>query len=382
MPDNTNGKPMLADLLKQVPDTLKYADEFDVERLHKFLIKDSHKPLLVLGNGSTSSQRYAAMLYGMYNGIGNAMTPYMANSLSDAAIKNSKILLITNGGNDPDVRYITKRILEVNPTDFMVLTSSVQKKTRFGKEKRNYVREMMTETNPDNCICYDREFGDGFLAVNSSIFNMAALYRAFTSEKDLSDRVKVDLKPESCFTYSLNGDDDNAEYTLPSLDKIKNLVVLHGNMTQPIAYDIESKMVEGGLMSVQVSDYRNFCHGRFIFISNHVENSSCASIESDTALVMLVTPREKQIVKELRDKVIPKQMPLVVLTSGHDTALATVDLEIKAGMFCSELSNANNVNINDPKNYAKIDKLFPRNGVKFEKDFKEYGCLTASGRKK
>ena len=39
-----------------------------------------------------------------------------------------------------------------------------------------------------------------------------------------------------------------------------------------IPLNLEGKLTESGLATAMVSDYRNYCHGRFIFTSNHLED--------------------------------------------------------------------------------------------------------------
>ena len=372
-----NKKPLLQELLKEVPSVLEYADNFDVNGLNKFLKEDSQKSLIVISSGSTSTARYMAVLYGMHSALAMHVTPYMANALSDETIKNSKILLITKSGADNDARYITERVLALNPTNFVVITSTREERNSYGKIKKNYVRDMIVSKNPEHCFTHNFDFKDGFIAVNSTIFTLALIYRAFNQSAKVLDTLKVDLNPQNNFTYCLNNDEVKDLYGLPSLKRIKQFVILYGNLTEPIAFDIESKFIEGGLISAQICDYRNFCHGRFTFISNHVRNANKTTIQSDTAIVLLSTPREKHIIEDLRLNVIPQQMPIVILDSNFDDEISTVDLIIKSSVFCSEVSNAHKVNINSPQNYANIKKTYPKTNVDFLEDFNQYGCLRA-----
>nr|ANG65663.1 hypothetical protein [uncultured bacterium G1] len=79
---------------------------------------------------------------------------------------------------------------------------------------------------------------------------------------------------------------------------VKNYVVLHGSWGMPVAHNFEGKVVETGLAGATVCDYRNYCHGRFIYTSNHLK---------DSAVVLLVSPREKTSPAGRRCSCLPRR---------------------------------------------------------------------------
>jgi hypothetical protein len=120
-------------------------------------------------------------------------------------------------------------------------------------------------------------------------------------------------------------------------------------------------MVESGIASVQLCDYRNWCHGRFIFLSKHLEN---------TALVLFLTPREKQFVNDLIDgktwrgekqDIFPTNVPVIKVESEFDSPLASIDLLIKMYVLFNDIAKAVNEEPCSPKNPCGIDKRFPKN---------------------
>ena len=62
----------------------------------------------------------------------------------------------------------------------------------------------------------------------------------------------------------------------------KTLVVLHDDWGKAAAVDAESKMHEAGLANVQLSDYRNFAHGRHNWLDK---------APAETCVVAMITPR-------------------------------------------------------------------------------------------
>ena len=129
-------------------------------------------------------------------------------------------------------------------------------------------------------------------------------------------------------------------------------------------------MAEAGLVACMPTDYRNICHGRFLSISNFVKSEKHP--QNDVALILLVTPREEEICKNLL-KFMPPQTPIVVIRTDLTSPLASLDLLYKANRFIADLGEKHlGVNPNDPANYGKIQKEAPIHNVAFKEDFKRF----------
>ena len=137
-------------------------------------------------------------------------------------------------------------------------------------------------------------------------------------------------------------------------------------------------LAESGMVSAQVTDYRNFCHGRFIFASNHTRHENIYKREcdqdknhvlpeSDTAVILLVTPDERKIADNFRKigyknrQVLPIETPIITIETDFKDPLAAIDLHIKASVFIDDLGeNHRDNNPFSPVNYSKIDKRYPK----------------------
>ncbi|MCI5619269.1 MAG: NADAR domain-containing protein [Rikenellaceae bacterium] len=368
---HTNRKELLSEALTDIPEMFRKADEADVSEFRKFIMEEPQKPMLFIGSGGMGGS-FPALLYGMGKGIGQAITPYSFASVSDDAVKNSRCMLMSAGGNNDDIAYAARRCVKLNPRN----TACYTYETGKDDDGRNYLLSLLNGTGA-RVFKYPHPYyltrqKKGFLSSRTKFYKYAILYRAFTG-KTISDRIEVDLAPEKCFTYRLNKEGTN----LPNLRKINHFCVLYGGFGQPVAGDIESMFAETGMASVQMSDYRNFCHGRFIFVGNHTKNPKEPRIESDAAVIMLITPREKEIAKRLLDNVIPYQTPIVFIESALNSPLATIDLMVKSNVFISYVGEkCYGINPNSPENYSSIDKEFPIQGVKFLEELNRGGNLT------
>lgn len=348
-----NGKPLASELLKEASDIIKFAEQADTSRFREWLLRDRIRPLICLGNGGKHTT-YPALLYQMMSSIGKSATPLEFATMSPEAIGNSKVLILSNGGANPDIKYATKRAAKYNKDNTACFTftdtdDNIMVKT-FGLEKS---------------FVFKNDFYDGFISIRSKILTYALLYKAFSGDASFADKIRCTGR------YKV---DMNKRGSLPRWNKINHFNVLYGSYGEPVAHDIESTMVEGGIASVQLTDYRNFCHGRFIFGSNHCANKTVKT--TDVCTILLITPREEKLAQEVREKALPDNMPIVEIRTELDNPLATIQLLIDALTFVFNVAErCFDINPNSPKNYSSIDKRIPKNSIPFAQELSRLGEL-------
>ena len=339
-PKARNGKPLMSELLTDARKYIEQAEQADVESLSQFLFNEPERPLIAMGHGgSHSSAAYAALLYGTNCGLGRAMTPYQANSLSDATLKNAKQLLVSKSVKNQDAVYIAKR---------------------------------MNTVNPDHSYIFKLPFDvpDGFISIGGTFAYFSLLYKAFTGDADFSRKLTLSSEPADNYTYRCV----DGVTTPPDLSTITQFTVLYGSYGEPVAHKMESNMTEAGLASCVISDYRDECHGRFLALSNSIQSKHRP--QSDCALVLLVTPREEDVCCNFL-KCLPSHQPIVLIRTDIDTPLGSIDLLFKMSVFTSTFGeHYRHSNPNDPNNLGGFDKRLFRNNVRFQKDFRQYGSLS------
>ena len=340
-------KPLMSEMLDDTRRYLEQAERTDVSKLRDFLMTEPERPLIATGQGgSIPPAEYAALLYSSNCSIGKAMSCYDTHSVSDTAMQNAKLLLVSKSGGNIDVKAFKKRAKSVNKKHFHMLSTG---KLGF-------------------------EFPDGFISIPNVITNFALLYKAFTDDADIISKLALSQKPEENYTYRTVSSPDPE--SAPALSEIRHYHVCYGSFGKPVAFNIESDMAEAGLVACMPTDYRNICHGRFLSISNFVKSEEHP--QNDVALILLVTPREEEICKKLL-KFMPPQTPIVVIRTDLTSPLASLDLLYKANRFIADLGEKHlGVNPNNPANYGKIQKEAPIHHVAFKEDFERFGslCLT------
>lgn len=295
---------------------------------------------------------YASLLYGSYSAIGRALTPLSVNSLSDAALMGCKVLLISARGHNDDITLGAERLVSMKHP--RVANLSVKDSDKNQLKKR---------LSPSNSFNYTSDLTSKFIEFESIIAQYSLLNKAFGNE--ITD---PDIQVPYCYTRNDGGGD-----VLP-LSLVQHLVVLYADYAEPVAVDLESKMVESGLASVQHCDYRNFCHGRFTFAGNHIGGENDNLTRGDTAVVILSSPRLQSISDNVR-KVLPPWCPIITLTSEQEDSSSSINLLAKASLFYVDFALAKGIKKPLDPPSANIDKRAPQNIVKFKKILKNKGPL-------
>ena len=325
----------------------------DLNPIKNFIFSNPSKPLIATGSGGAETAgNFAALLYGARGGVATSVTPYTLNSFSDAALKTAKVLLISKGGHNNDIVFATRRALEVNPDK----TAAIN----FSDSDRNEARKLLLKAGSDKSFVVPmKNVHDGFVSTGTSLSYFALFTKIFQPDVDLE---KYKTLPENPFRLCLN---DGTPLDSEAFKRVSNYIILHGSWGRPVANNLEGKLVECGLASAGVYDYRNYCHGRFIFTSNHLE---------DSAVILLVSPRERDIVERTR-AFLPPTTKLVILETGHDAPEASLDLLIRSTEFYHAVCTSCGVNPESPKNPGRIDKRKPI-WVPFMATLKKQGPLS------
>ena len=324
----------------------------DLNPIKDFLFTSPGEPLIATGSGGAETAGdFAALLYGARGGVATSVSPYTFNSYSDAALKTAKILLISKGGHNNDIVFATRRALEVNPDKTVAIN--------FSDSDRNEARKLFLKTGSENCFVVPmKEVHDGFVSTGTSLSYFAIFINIFQPDVDLE---KYKTPPEKPFTVCRN---DGTPLSPEDFTGINSFIALQGSWGRPVADNLEGKLVECGLAQVGVYDYRNYCHGRFIFTSNHL---------ADSAVILFVSPREKDIVARTR-AFLPATTKLVIIETEYDAPEASLDLLIRSTEFFHFLCSYTGVDPESPNNPGRIDKRKPI-WVPFMAELKRRGPL-------
>ena len=326
------GKPFKQELTK-INDTIRWAEGQDVTELRSFFSVNAGCPLICIGSGgSFSAASYASMLYKQMCGLAVPMTPLAFDTSSDAIIRDSKLLFFSASGRNKDFLIAFQRGLEVGRGDMAGVCLRESSKLDAIIEKCNPDFRKHTFLIPS--------VKDGFLATNSLVAFFVLMYRCF-----------FDGKPSEHIREGIGFTQNHAI----DFAKTDNFIVLHSNLSEPVAVDLESKFSEAALGSVLMADYRNFGHGRHQWFDKKGGNS---------CIVVLVNDNDRQLAEKTLGK-MPEDVNVVRIESSLRTPLATIDLLVKSFHFVSAIGEVRGIDPGRPGvpdygtelyhlNYAKL----------------------------
>ena len=274
------GKPYQTELSK-IGEVYDWAVRFDIQPLVDLVRVLSAHPLLAVGSGgSFTAAHVAAHFHERYaQQIARSVTPLEASSLP--TIDDVGVLVVTGGGRNPDVLSCLRHLAEREPQQLGVLCASTG--TPLATLTQKYWYTQLIAFRPPS-----RK--DGFIATNSLLATTVLLARGY------GELYGDDLALPESISGLMNSDLAGGLLALKNsagrLAQVESLVVLYGPAGLPAAQDLESKCSETGLANIQLSDYRNFAHGRHHGLSVR---------SSNTGVLAIVTPDDVTVATKTLD---------------------------------------------------------------------------------
>lgn len=279
--------------LAALDETLAWALDCDVTVLEKFVADVADRPLVAIGSGGSSTAcHFAALAHRTRHRCpAYFTTPLDVLSLPAGLHRAGVFLASASGKNKDALAALDVCIAEESPAVAVITLRSA-----------NPLKDAASTFARARVFAADAPAGkDGFLATNSLIATCALAARAYGFDVA---QPKEARKP-------VDG----------SVFEDRHMVqVLHGGWGSPVATDLESKLNESALASAQLADYRNFGHGRHLWLANRA---------AETVVVALVTPGTAAIAQSTLN-LFPKSIPVVRLETILDGPSGTIDLLLQA----------------------------------------------------
>ena len=309
-------------ILSRLPDTLEWSNRQDIADAMEYLLANDGLPRIFLGSGGSLSAAQLAMQLSVERGIvAAAMTPYQY-LYSAWSILPAKVIIFSARGHNIDVMnaYATAHS---NP-DQRIGAMLMKADSRL--EKR------MTEDGESNVFAYGLRNADGFLSTNSLLAFYTLLFRIYRGSSlkirdwSFTETIAERVKEFIGMTYSIPTDGwnkhDAALYDARETDRY---YVLYSPDAMPVAMDLESRFSEGSVGCLQISDYRNFAHGRFNWFHQR---------KGQTAVIALTTPTSERIAEAILAE-FPRYIPVMRLSTDIPGSNAILELLLK-GMYLTK----------------------------------------------
>lgn len=196
-----------------------------------------------------------------------------------------------------------------------------------------------------------------FTVMLKEVLGEKKVYEFFehTSIEKIYDDARTDASKQSTYMLERLVQSDNQDKLRNVREKLTqiHMVLLASGPSFPAAVDLEAKLTEGGICTSEISELKNYTHGRYI---NAYKN------KDKRAFVIFSIPQHKKVVDFLAKK-LSKEFPTVILDTPYGDFRGTFELMIKSLYFSSFLSRQLGIDICKPKYPKEAKGLFSFNDI-------------------
>jgi fructoselysine-6-P-deglycase FrlB-like protein/hydroxymethylpyrimidine pyrophosphatase-like HAD family hydrolase len=273
----------------------------EIERLRDAL---TGAPAVFVGaGGALSCAKFGAEMHERLSGsMARAATPLEVASQPPPDCVT--VVLISARARHPDTAAAAAAALAAGNCRILLLTQRSQ--------------EELSGSLADSLISYhkipipDGRY-DGFLATRSLLSTATLLARAYSTNV-----LPIDLPSFG------------VEETAQLRDR---LLVLSAPNLAPIAYDLEARFNETGLADVELTDLRNFGHGRHYGFSQRIDKTTVVAVSNDET-------------RELTDRtlaVLPSEAQVIRLHSDLQWPTCILDLLVRSARLVQDAARDSNI---------------------------------------
>ena len=295
--------------LEKIPDTYEWANKTPIENIIEFVKRSKKTPLYVIGSGgSFSATTFVSLLHQHIGIIARCLTPLEFLDYENID-NNCSVLIVTAGGNNTDILSVFDKAVEIKPKNIGIVCTSVNNKLtkKASKIPNVLIHAVKLPTGKD-----------GFLATNSLVATLIWLCRSYISVYSLLYKMPT-LNELVYLGKTKENFEEDLRTKLNNFTNRDTIVYLYDNWGKTAAVDAESKLVEAGLVNVQLTDYRNFAHGRHNWLDKNKEK---------TCLIALVNPNCEQLANKTL-KLIPDYTPKIAISANYEGPIASISLLIQ-----------------------------------------------------
>ena len=232
--------------LDRMQDTLAWAASVELPSVATFCEQSTNLFLVVIGSGGsfTVATALAAHISGLRQDFAQAMTPLQYVQCADG-LPSHRVLLVSAEGKNRDILHATRKALSAAAAcDVLTFSHTSPLAALVGAEPSARL------------FFFDPPWGrDGYLATNSLLASVVLGLRLHGV--DIDGRLLGAFLPLYRTTDKLNA-------LAGDVARTGRLLALHGAHGLVAAVDAESKLAEAAFAFTQVSDFRQFAHGRHI----------------------------------------------------------------------------------------------------------------------
>lgn len=342
------GKGVFETNLLNIPYVLNFALENYKNYSKTIKLENFEDFLIIIGSGASYS--VAKAMQQLFNPPNQKFSVY-ANTPFEYILKiqkNYPICIISYSGTNPDVKSCFQKAIDIKSKQIFLLTGNLNSllANKIKNSKYGFILPVLTPKEEK-----------GFVGVYSMLSSLCILakflnkeewnekYTEFLSQKNLEILIKRHMK-------NIYHEIQQKVKKFHLKDKF-HIVALGTNWAEPALIDLESKIVECNLGTIEISELKNYTHGRYINLFKNPVNR---------IVVIFKTPETKDLAEYL-DKKLSKVAPVLSLETNSNDFIGMVDLLIQMLVFVNELGKIYNQDPSKPGFPNEAKGLYNWNGL-------------------
>lgn len=319
----------IPEVLTQVPWTMKTSFLTGKEYRNSILEICRKNALFVGSGGSFSASVFGEKLYlHALGGLARAITPFEFEGLTKID-PNAVVWFLSHGGGNADILGSALNAIKLNHSECIAFTGN----------KNSKLAELARQHGWETIYIQSQE--RNFVSIVGLLSQVSALCGILATDEDLR---KLD---EFFSDVSLQNNINHITRRMESISKeiARNsdvgsihIVGLARGWGWPALVDLESKLVEGGICTVEISELKNFTHGRYMNLFGR----------TNRRVILIRTPSDTELADYLYKK-LRRYLPTYVLDTEDDGIVGAIDLMIKTLFLTWYLGQLAKINILKPK---------------------------------
>jgi sugar/nucleoside kinase (ribokinase family) len=288
-------------------------------------------PMIFVGSGGSLSASVFGeqLVLRMLGKTAKALPPFDFEGIENLQ-KDTVVWLLSYGGANPDIMGAAIKAAKMELRNCIVLTGARDSKlTRFAKD-HSWTRIFLQAEER------------GFVSTIGMLAMISALTGLLVPDNKI-DEVTGFFSGENLYRLARNADRISMGVAANFSNKIDSthIIALGSGWGWPAMIDFESKIVEGGICTIEISEMKNFTHGRYINALYHRQNRH---------FVLFDSPLESELVAFFAKK-LKRYFPqrLDVLRTDLPDVRGSLDLIVQSMFLAFRLGGKSGLNLLKPR---------------------------------
>ena len=305
-------------------------EAYDIGKsLREGFSEDRASPAILVGSGgSLSAAAFGERLIWHHSGKpASAMPPYEFVRLPSID-QEVAVWFLSYGGKNSDILAAAEHARRLRLSRCVVLTGT----------KKSPLALMAKEWGWKCVVLPGQE--RSFVATSGMLAMVSAMAGLLGNDGELTTLDELFDYP-SLLDNFLRIDESSRQKASPILDVLDSihLIGLSSGWGWPALVDLESKIVEGGLCTIEISEMKNFTHGRYI---------GALERRKKNKLILLRTPENSELADFIQRK-LWRHLTTITLTTERAGVSGSIEMVLNELFFAAHLARKAGKDISNPR---------------------------------